>query len=467
MNSSQKKQKLSIQLSAGFACIVFITVFAISVTSNVLIHHQFEKYVAKQQKAFSQELAEALSAQYDSAAGIWKVDYIHGFGMYALNDGYIIKVYDKNQNAVWDAENHDMTLCHKVMQDITTRMEEKHPELNGKFLTYRYPLAQNGQTVGFADISYYSPCSLNENDFKFLYALNMILLIIGITSVIGAAAAGIILARHLSVPIEKATEITREISQGNYAIRCKSDVKTAELSELNEAVNQMAQNLEKQESLRKRLTSDVAHELRTPVANVSSQLEAVLEGVWEPTPQRLKNCYEELERISELITDLENLRQIEDENMILKRQNVDLLEISMSVKQAFEQEMAEKNLTCIVSGKNVTVEGDKKRLHQAVFNLVSNAVKYSQEGGCIKICVSKEQDKSVLSVEDQGIGIAKKDLPLIFERFYRTDHSRNRKTGGAGIGLTIVKAIVQAHKGKITAESTEGKGSRFVITLWN
>ena len=118
-----------------------------------------------------------------------------------------------------------------------------------------------------------------------------------------------------------------------------------------------------------------------------------------------------------------------------------------------------------MEGENTVVFGDQKRLHQVIFNLVSNAVKYSVEGGKIWIRVRKEKKKAVWIVEDQGIGIAESDLPLIFERFYRTDLSRSRKTGGAGIGLAIVKAIVQAHRGTVTVTSKVGCGSRFTVIL--
>ncbi|MGN0341650.1 MAG: sensor histidine kinase [Roseburia sp.] len=459
------KRKLSTQLSVGFALIVLIAISVISLTANVLINQQFEKYVAQQQKSFSEEMAVALAPQYNSDTGEWNLDYIHGFGMYALKDNYIIKLYDKDENVVWDAENHDMTLCHQIMQDVTSRMEERRPEVEGDFVTHRYELSQQGDIVGYLDVSYYSPYYFNENDFQFLDALNRILFIVGISSIVGAAIAGVILARHLSVPIAKATEITREISEGNYAIRFESDVRTRELAELSEAVNHMAKSLETQESIRRRLTSDVAHELRTPVANVSSHLEAIIEGVWEPTTERLQNCYDELGRISDIIGDLEKLRQIEDENMILTRESVDLLELSQAVRTAFEPELENKQLTCTVTGESAIVSGDQKRLHQAIFNLVSNAIKYSPEGSRIEIHVSDGKQTATLSVEDQGIGILEEDLPMIFERFYRTDKSRNRKTGGAGIGLTIVKAIVQAHHGKIQVESKEGSGSKFIMTL--
>lgn len=459
------KPKLSTQLSVGFILIVLIAISLISLAANILINKQFEKYVEKQQKNFAENMTNVLAPQYNSDTDEWNLDYIHGFGMYALRDGYIIKLYDQEQNVVWDAQNHDMTLCYQVMQEISSQMEDKRPNLHGDFVTLRYPLNQKGNIVGYLDVSYYSPYYFNENDFRFLDSLNQILFIVGALSIAGAAIAGVILARRLSAPIAKTTEITREISEGNYAIRFESNVRTQELSRLSEAVNHMAFNLETQENIRRQLTSDVAHELRTPIANVSSQLEAIIEGVWEPTTERLQSCYDELGRISDMISDLEKLRQIENENMILYKEAVDLLELSRTVSMAFEPEMDRKQLTCTVGGDSAVVLGDPKRLHQVIANLLSNAVKYSAEGGHIQVRIQDGAKTASLSVEDRGIGIAKKEQSLIFERFYRTDRSRNRKTGGAGIGLTIVRAIVQAHGGKIAVESKEGYGSKFIVAL--
>ena len=460
------KQKISAQLAAGFAFIVLITVAVISVTANGLISHQFEQYVAQQRKKSSEQLAQSLSFQYHAEDGTWNVDYIHGLGMYALKDGYLIRLSDAEGQVIWDAENHDMTLCHQIMQDIRTQMSQRRPDLDGNFTTYRYDLKQNDEVIGYLDVSYYSPYYLNESDFRFLDSLNRILLVVGICAAVAAAAAGAVLAKSLSVPLLKVTEITRKISDGDYGARLETENgQTQEIAALSGAVNHMAERLERQETLRRRLTSDVAHELRTPVANVSLNLEMMLDEVWEPTKDRLQSCYEELGRISGIISDLEKLRQMEAENMNLELEPVNLLELAQAVETAFEPDLKKKKLTCEVSGEAAAVMGDQRRLHQVIFNLVSNAVKYSTEGGSIQIRVKQEKHKAVLIVEDQGIGMAEEELPLIFERFYRTDLSRSRKTGGAGIGLAIVKAIVQAHQGTVTVTSKVGYGSRFTVTL--
>lgn len=291
------------------------------------------------------------------------------------------------------------------------------------------------------------------------------LAVVGIISIVFAAIAGIILAGKISVPVKAATRAAKDIARGNYNNRINTDICTMELSELGNAVNHMAESLDNQEMLRRRLTSDVAHELRTPVANVSSNIEAIIEGVLEPTNERLSSCYNELERITCIITELEKLRQIEGENMILHIGHVDIYELAKEVKLIFENEMSKKNIRCDIIGEHIDVCVDKDKMSQVLNNLISNAVKYTDNYGNIQITVIQENENVVITVEDNGCGIDDNDIQYIFERFYRTDKSRNRSTGGAGIGLTITRAIVQLHGGTIHVESKKGVGSLFKVTI--
>ena len=462
---SKFKSKLSTKLSVGFAFIAFVTVILITLSANILINKQFEEYVAEKQKNFSDEMPLSIEPQYNSETKEWNIDYIHGFGMYALNNGYIIKLYDNNKEIIWDASNHDITLCHQTMQNISSRMKESRPSLDGEFSTHNYELWQNGELVGYLDVSYYGPYYFNDNDFHFLKVLNAIIAVVGVIAVIGAVFAGIIFAKKISVPVVSVTNITKEISNGNYNKKIDTNEDTTEIAQLVQAVNHMSYMLNEQENIRKRLTSDVAHELRTPVANVSANIEAMVEGALEPDNARLESCYNELLRITDIISDLEKLRQIENEKLVLERTSVDVKELCESVIQAFKAQLESKQISCTVNADHVSLMAHKNRLYQVMANLISNAIKYTQNGGCINVDVVDNKDFVAISVKDNGIGINESDLPFIFERFYRTDKSRNRTTGGAGIGLAIVKAIVLAHGGEVSVESKESVGSTFKVVL--
>lgn len=460
-----KKMHLRTSLSLFVALVVAFTVFLIGILSSTLISRQFEAYVRQTQKEQADDLAAGIGSHYDASEGGWNIDYVHGMGMYALKDGFIIRLYDRDRKLLWDAENHDMALCHEVMDSITRRMQEKRPELDGDFVTYSYDLKTGDERNGVLEISYYTPFYMNENEFQFIQVLNRILSLAGGVSLIAAVALGIMISRRITTPISGVVYATRKISEGDYGVRVDTDLKEREICELAEAINHMAASLEEQEHLRRQLTSDIAHELRTPVTNISSYMELMIDDVMEPTPERLKSCYEELSRLSGLITDLERLENAESAGYDLNREDVDLYSLAGTILQGFETKLHEKRIDAKLIGEETHIFADQRRIGQVIANLLSNALNYTDENGRITVTVKKDQETAVLAVEDTGIGISQEEISRVFERFYRTDKSRTRKTGGAGIGLSISKAIVQAHGGTITCESEPGTGSRFVVAL--
>ncbi|MDR2649805.1 MAG: HAMP domain-containing histidine kinase [Clostridiales bacterium] len=213
---------------------------------------------------------------------------------------------------------------------------------------------------------------------------------------------------------------------------------------------QYVKNLEKLERLRKRLTSDVAHELRTPLTAVSVSLEAIAEGALEPTLERISKCYDEIQRLSKLVADMENLAKTESDILRLNKTPIDLLELARDVFGNAE-------------GVSVTINADRERLTQVLTNLRTNAEKHG--GGEIIVTVREIGKYGEITVTDNGDGISPKDLPHIFERFYRADKSRSRATGGAGIGLAVVRMIVDAHGGSVNVKSEVGRGSDFIVKL--
>ena len=459
-----RKHSLRYVISARFALLILLTISVISIAANWIINRQFESYMENQQRLKMEDIVQTIENHHSAVGDGWNLDYVHGIGMYALNDGFIIKLYDEDENVLWDAENHDMTMCHEVMQSIAIRMQGHRPDLAGDFLTQRYELTHSDDIIGYLDIRSYAPYTMDEIDFKFIRSLFTIMLLIGAASLLGAVVMGTVLANGIVRPFDKIIDITKRISDGDYSARLRQAVHTTELHDLKHAVNQMAESLNEQDTLRKQLTSDVAHELRTPVANLSSYIEMMIEGVLEPNQERLQTCYEELQRLSGLIADLEQLRHVE-QDLILQRSDVDLRELSETVLGSFESQVREKDLNATVIGEKSVASIDRNKMQQVIANLVSNAIKYTNPGGQIQIKITDGKDFSTIHVVDNGIGIAVEDYKRIFERFYRTDASRNRRTGGAGIGLTIVKAIVQAHHGTVEVESELDKGSVFTVVL--
>jgi signal transduction histidine kinase len=461
--ANEKKYGLRGQLSLAIALIVLLTVGLAALLANNLIGRQFERYVTNQQDQRIQDIVGGLDAQYNPLAG-WNESLVHAAGMYALYNGYIVKVYDQKGRTVWDAENHDMALCGSIMGEISERMSHWRSAANGRRMSRKLDLTYNGKNVGTVVVSYYGPFFFTENDFEFLNTLNIALAATAGIALLVALGVGMLLASRIARPVVRTAAIAGRIAAGDYQVRYEGRTGSRELTELVQSVNQLAAALESQEALRRRLTGDVAHELRTPLASVGAHLEAMIDGVWSATPERLTGLQEEVQRLTGLVKDLEALADAESGDLKLETGPVELNGLAREVGRKFELELSKKRLAFEVEGEALAL-GDRARLHQVLTNLIGNAVKYTPEGGHIRVSAYPEGGQAVVEVRDDGIGIPQDALKLIFERFYRVDPSRNRRTGGAGIGLAIVQSIVRAHGGTVEAESWEGQGSRFVVKL--
>jgi len=259
--------------------------------------------------------------------------------------------------------------------------------------------------------------------------------------------------------------MANNMGKGGYKQKLEYESNITEIDNLISSINGLAHKLDEQENLRKRLTTDVAHELRTPLTNVQTHVEAMIDGIWEPSKERLNSVNEEVIRLTHLVNELKNLAKFDSEKSKLELIEVDLSGVITNAIYNNQGRALEKNINITSHIEDISLYLDKEKITQVVVNLLSNAIRYTNKNGNINIRAYRENNNIKIHFKDDGIGIPKEKLNDIFERFYRVDESRSKGTGGIGVGLTIVKSIVDLHGGSIYVDSVEGKGSEFVVIL--
>jgi signal transduction histidine kinase len=294
-----------------------------------------------------------------------------------------------------------------------------------------------------------------------------------IAALIAAVLASFLISRQVVGPIQRMMVISHRIAEGEYTERLdvSGKVQSNQLDELDLLAltfNQMADKLEKTETMRRQLIGDVTHELRTPLAAIKGYMEGLMDGVLPATPDTYQQVHSEADRLERLVNGLQELSRVEAGAYQLKLESVSPVKLVESVISHLNRQFEEKgiHLEEKLDDDLPNVFVDKDRILQVLTNLVGNALQYTPAGGRVAITATRVKSEVIISVTDTGIGISPDNLPLIFNRFYRTDKSRARVSGGSGIGLTIAQALVKAHHGRIWAESAgEGKGSVFYFTL--
>ncbi len=280
-----------------------------------------------------------------------------------------------------------------------------------------------------------------------------------------AVALSFLLTKKVLTPLSQMTRITREIAAGDYTARVQISSKD-EVGQLATAFNQMAFSLQRVEQLRKTMVIDVAHELRTPLTNMRGYIEALRDGVVAPSNETFDSLHEETLRLAKLVEDLLQLARADASKGALRLRTVDLQQLVSQALELFQPGFAGKRIVVETdpSRAEVQIIADPEKLSQVLRNLFQNACQYTPDGGNIRISAERLPGRIKIVFANTGEGIAEEDLPFIFERFYRGEKSRSREHGGAGIGLAIVKELVEAHGGEIGAESTPGK-TRVWFTL--
>lgn len=459
----RKYKSLNFKVIVPSIVIIIIVTLLTVVISKFYFDKKFGDYIMIKNQNTVQNILMELSEQYSDNE--WNYKNIEKITYNSLDKGIIVALYDKEDKEIMNIEKNSKDKCNRIMNFIKSSMEGKYGSTTSQFEPVYYPLIKSGEKIGEVRIKFYGPIFYMQNELVFLDIVNKIILGIGVLLILASTIMGFIISRSITRPINKLMTKAKYISKGEYDKKIEINTDILEINDLINSINNLSQSIKEQENIRKRLTGDISHELKTPLTNIQSHLEAMIDGIWEPTEERLLSVKEEAERLSSLVSDMQKLNKYDESSIKLKKDNVNISDIICFVIFQFSNLAKSKNIKIEYEKKNINLYCDKDKITQALVNILSNAIRYSNEGSTIFIEEKLKDNKVIISIEDQGIGISEEDLKYVFERFYRADKSRTRATGGTGIGLTIVKSIVSSHGGEVKLESKLGEGSKFTIIL--
>lgn len=315
--------------------------------------------------------------------------------------------------------------------------------------------------VGFAPMGKALPPEAE----RFLLGQVRVLIISLVVALCLAALLGFLLARHLSRPVRQLANTVTELTHGKYDRRAVNSAGD-EIGQLAQAVNSLAETLQKNRSARRRWMADIAHELRTPVAILKGEIEALADGVRQPDHQTLSSLGEEIDQLAALVDDLQTLALSDAGALSLQREPVDLPKLIEQVTESFRERLADRSIALKLDlPASLIVMGDAQRLRQLLQNMLENSTRYVEAHGWVRVVLSGSPNEIRLSVEDSGPGVTAEQLEHLFERFYRVEQARSRAGGGSGLGLSICRNIVEAHGGRISAENNEYGGLTMKIEL--
>jgi signal transduction histidine kinase len=327
------------------------------------------------------------------------------------------------------------------------------------------PIEVNGETVGTILTANLQP-KLTPAEDRYLSRTNQAILVAGLAALVIALVFGILLARQLTKPIQELTLATSKIAEGELEqeVQVRSD---DEVGQLTTSFNRMSKEVARANLLRRQMTADIAHDLRTPLTVISGYIEAMRDQVLEPSEARLTMIYSEIEHLQKLVDDLRVLSQAEAGELRLNRQWIQPEELIERAAALFTNLAESKDIHMLTDIKQPLPEIwiDEARIMQVLENLISNALRYTPGGGSITVSGEASAQEIIMAVQDTGSGIAPEDVPLVFQRLYRADSSRTETEGSTGLGLSIAKAFVESHGGTISVESVLNQGTRMVIHL--
>lgn len=456
---------LRIKLLVGFVVVAAAAVVVVAVVATQSTNSAFVDYVRQGQTqrllrlqtqlvdyyARNQSWANVQGLLESSVGGFGRMGGMMGQGMGAG------AMMEQQATIVADAQG-------AIVASIG--VQRNNARLSAREMSAALPIQVDGRIAGYVLGQGQGLSTFSALEQDFVASVNRGLLLASLIAGILAVAASLLIARRLTAPVVSMTQAAQALARGDLSQRVDQS-SGDEIGRLASAFNSMAASLGRAEQLRRNLVADVAHELRTPIAVLQADLEALQDGVYKPDAPRLAALREEVDLLGRLVADLQELSLAEAGQLKLERQPSDLLQICRQTVAVMEPQAAQRGVTLALSlGQTEAISVvDSGRIAQALRNLIANALRYTPAAGSVTVSCRAEGADNLLCVRDTGSGINPEDLPHIFDRFYRGEKSRARATGGAGLGLAIVRQLVEAHGGVVWAESTPGQGSAFYVRL--
>lgn len=392
----------------------------------------------------------------------------------------IVRLYERDQSwdtlAAWLGSIESVV---GVIQDTPTRLiladadgqivyaptQLQYAVLSEERLEYAIVLRSEGELVGYIDIDR-GDWQLSESAEELFVqeVQRTISIIMGVASVIGIIW-GIVISRTLTAPLNRLAHWAEGVKD-NRNQKALDITGSIEVRSLIHTINEMVDALQTSELLRRNLVADVAHELRTPLTVLQGNLYAILDDVYPCDKTQVAALYDQTRVLSRLVNDLHDLSQFESNQTSMQMQYLQIDTLIQDVAEQFQFKAEEKqiDLRCSLPDSLSPIVGDSERLYQVLNNLMSNATRHTPHGEYVEISAAQHEDEIIIQVTNSGSEIPEEHLPHIFERFYRADRARYRSQGGAGLGLAIVRAIIEAHHGQISVTSV-GQVTSFKVVL--
>lgn len=457
---AKTKQTYARRMTLAFAATSVMTAVIFLLVLAFVWEDQFQSYTRQNMQSLAQATASTLAAKYEEAGG-WTPEVL-GYAEMASNTSSDIAV--QVQNATGSTIFDDTWIHGKQVGSPDSSV----PSGTNSIVTANITLT-SGEIVGTVRLwAFGSEALLTQADSTFRTNSYTAIFIAAIIAVIISCIIGFMISRSLSKPIGKITATARQIRNGDLSVR--TGLKgNDEIGQLGETFDDMATSLEKDIKHERRLTSDVAHELRTPLMAMQATVEAMQDGVYPTDAEHLEVIATEVRRLSRLVGAMLQLSRLENGKTPFNPEETDLVWLVKSLVTSQEQLFADKDLQLRFAdetpNRTLVADVDPDLIRQAVVNLMSNAMRYTPAGGWVLVAINQDHADALISVSDTGIGIAKEDLPRTFSRFWRSDASREMESGGLGVGLAVTKEIIDRHNGTITVESELGKGTTFTLRI--